>query len=192
MPTPPFPHPPPPSCFHLPGFSCGPVKRSTTEQLTERLWTMIYVINILCSRSGRRIKKEKKNIQTILIESIPGNRSEEQDEFISAIRFPSAGKDIKVWFVFWLILRPLWTSLWEMVFRYGLIFSPLAGRSVVGNAVFRRNHMRYCWISNFVPYELCRVLCFGVQSPFLSVDEARDRSVCRLSVVGRGPLWNWL
>lgn len=57
---------------------------------------MIYVINILCSRSGRRIKKEKKNIQTILIESIPGNRSEEQDEFISAIRFPSAGKDIKV------------------------------------------------------------------------------------------------
>ena len=55
---------PSPSCFLLPGFSCGPVKCSTAEQLTERLWTMIHVINILCWRR-KDWKERKKNIKLI-------------------------------------------------------------------------------------------------------------------------------
>lgn len=57
--------PPSPSCFRLPGFSCGPVKCSTAEQLTERLWTMIHVINIMCRISGRWIEEEKKHVKLI-------------------------------------------------------------------------------------------------------------------------------
>lgn len=195
MPHPPFPnpsHPPSPSCFRLPGFSCGPVKCSTAEQLTERLWTMIHVINILCRRSGKRI--EKKTIKLILIESIPGNRSGEQAEFISAIRFPSASTDIKVylWFVF---LNNVVGTL-NLPLRDGIqVCTYLFSSCVVGNAVFRRNYARDCWNSKFVPYNTASALQGVVLWHTVSVSlggEAFAHSVCRLSVVGRGLLWNWL
>lgn len=40
--------------------------------------------------------EKKENIKLILIESIPGNRSDEHAQFICAIEIPLAGVDIKV------------------------------------------------------------------------------------------------
>lgn len=177
-----------PSCCCLPGFGCGLMKCSTAEQLTERVWTMIHVINILCRR-----RIEKKNIKLILIEWIPGNRSEEQDRFIAAHQFPLPGTDTKV-YVRLVFLNNVVDTV-NLPLRAGVqvctyLFSP-CWLGILGNAVFRKNCARDCWISNFVPFDtasaLRGVMLWHTVSVFL-----RDRSVCRLSVVGRGLLWNWL
>lgn len=156
---------------------------------------MIHVINILCRK---KVKEGlKKNIKLILINSIPENRSEEQAGFISVIQFPLTGADIKVyvWFVF---LNNVVDAL-SLPLRDGIqvctyLFSP-CWLCIVRNAVFRKNYVRDCWISNFVPFDtasaLQGVVLWHTVSVILS-GEACDRSVCRLSVVGRGFFWNWL
>lgn len=64
----------------------------------------------------------------ILIQSIPGNRSEEQAEFLSANPFPLAIEVCVracVWSVF--LLWTLRASLWETIVKYALILSPRTG-----------------------------------------------------------------
>lgn len=140
---------------------------------------------------------KKNNIKLILIEAIPGNRSEEHAGFISAIQFLLHGTDTKVYV--WLVFLNNVVDTLNLPLRDGIqvctyLFSP-CWLSIVGNTVFRKNYVRDCWISNFVPFDtasaLQGVVLWHTVSVFLR-GEAYDHSVCRLSVVGRGLLWNWL
>lgn len=56
----------------------------------------IHVINILYKKKWQKDWEKKENIKLILIESIPGNRSDEHAQFIYAIEIPLASVDIKV------------------------------------------------------------------------------------------------
>ena len=96
---------------------------------------MIHVINICAEEVEEGLKK--KPIKLILIESIPENRSGEQAEFISAIRFPSASIDIKVCVSF-VFLNNVVDTL-NLPLRDGIqVCTYLLSSCIVGNAVFRR------------------------------------------------------
>lgn len=138
---------------------------------------------------------KKKNIQLILIEPIPGNRSEEQAEFISSIWSPTASTERKV-FMSFVFLNNVMDTLNLPSERQNssmhLSFSS-CWLGVVGNAVFRRNYERVRWISNSVPYDTATALQGVVLWHTASVSLSGEaHTVCRLSVVGRGLLWNWL
>lgn len=140
---------------------------------------------------------KKKNIKLILIESIPGNRSEEHAGFISAIQFLVHGADTKVCVRLVFLKNVVDTPNLPLIDGIQVctyLFSP-CWLGIVGNTVFRKNYVRDCWISNFVPFDtasaLQGVVLWHTVSVFLR-GAACDHSVCRLSVVGRGLLWNWL
>lgn len=107
------------------------------------------VINILCRRHARMTeKKPKKPKKLILIESISGSWSGEQAEFISDphwLRKTYRCRVFRTHFADELSARVREYSSVNLSLFLILVFA------VAGNAVFRRNYVRDCWISNFVP-----------------------------------------